>query len=152
MLTTFVTSSTFVLFSCVFYSISLLIYFNSLQSRFNVRMFCFVIREIRIRIYLPFLPDKVMTDLLCWEWQSSSIWACFKLVAHSWTQKHVTWHSGFSSECLLSISRAQHLNGLLTALKWYHTQQCKTILCPTILKGSKSLKTVFKSVSCKIFE
>jgi Ca2+/Na+ antiporter len=37
------------------------------------------IREIRIRIYLPFWPDKFMRDLHCWEWQQSSILALFSL-------------------------------------------------------------------------
>jgi hypothetical protein len=36
-----------------------------------------IFREIRIRIYLPFWPNKVMGDLHCWEWQQSSISAFF---------------------------------------------------------------------------
>jgi hypothetical protein len=44
------------------------------------------IREIRIRIYLPFWPDNVMRDLHCWVWKQSSISALFSL---SLTQGHI---------------------------------------------------------------
>jgi hypothetical protein len=37
------------------------------------------IREFRIRIYLPFWPDKGMTDLHWWELQQSGISALFSL-------------------------------------------------------------------------
>jgi hypothetical protein len=37
------------------------------------------LREIRIRIYLPFWPNKVMRPLYCWEWQQSNSSVCFSL-------------------------------------------------------------------------
>jgi hypothetical protein len=88
------------------------------------------IREFRIQMYLPFLPDKVMKALHCWECQQSSI-SPFLLVIHSRTQKHVDLTLRFDSECLLSIPRARHLNGLLTMPKKHHivdTQPCKSIM------------------------
>jgi hypothetical protein len=61
----------------------------------------------------------------------------------------------FASECLLSIPRSKHLNGLLTCWKtkhpWHYSSVKRSWLCPTI-KGSKSLETLFKRVLCKIFE
>jgi hypothetical protein len=41
----------------------------------------------------------------------------FQLVTHSWTQKTSYFTPRFASECLLSVSHEQQLNGLLTMLK-----------------------------------
>jgi hypothetical protein len=54
----------------------------------------------------------------------------FQLIfTHSWAQKHIAYFTpGFTSDSLLSVSRAQHLNSLLTMLKKHdilNTQQCK---------------------------
>jgi hypothetical protein len=44
-----------------------------LRLSFLLRITPDQIREIRIQIYLPFWPDKVLRDLHCWEWQQSNI-------------------------------------------------------------------------------
>jgi hypothetical protein len=87
-----------------------------LRSCFLQYFFLWII-TIRIWIYLPFWPDKVMRNLHCWEWQQSSISAFFffSSVTHGHKTCYLTLR--FASECLLSIPRAQHLNGLLTMLK-----------------------------------
>jgi hypothetical protein len=70
------------------------------------------IKEIRIRIYLPFWPDKVMGDL---HWGSSLVFQHFLLACHSITGTQTCFLTPmFASECLLSVRREQHLNGLLT--------------------------------------
>jgi hypothetical protein len=104
------------------------------------------IREIRIWICLPFWPDKVMRDLHLCEWQQSSISAFLRLSLMDTETYYLTFKA--ASECLLSMPLAQCWNNitsltLSSAKQWW--------LCPTI-KGSKSEETLFKSVSCKIFE
>jgi hypothetical protein len=49
----------------------------------------------------------------------------------------------FASECLLAVPCGQHLNGLLTMLKYHHildTQQCEAIMTLSHHKGKQIIK------------
>jgi hypothetical protein len=76
------------------------------------------IREIRIWIYLPFWPDKVMrVRIYTTESGSSPVFqlflACYSLI----DTKTCYLTRRLVSECLLSIPSAHHLNGFITMLK-----------------------------------
>jgi hypothetical protein len=89
------------------------------------------IREIRIRIYLPFWPDKVMRDLHCWGWQQASFSACSFSLVHDVT---CTWHSGWlhSAYCLYPV----HITWMACWKCWNNiTSQCKAMMTLSDHKG-----------------
>jgi hypothetical protein len=104
--------------------------------------------ELGIWIYLPFWPNKVMRDLHCWEWQQSlthghtniihvlDTQGCFRVPPANMLCTVLEWPADNAE--ILNITFLTLLSSV--KLSW---------LCLTI-EGSKSLETLFTSVSCKI--
>jgi hypothetical protein len=88
-------------------------------------------------------------------WFFFSLFELVELVAHSWTQVHVTWHSDLlqSVSCLYSV----HSNSMACWHCWNNTTYLTlssvklSWICLTI-KESKSLETLFRVFTCEIFE
>jgi hypothetical protein len=112
------------------------------------------LREFRIRIYLPFWPEKVMRDLHCWEWQQFIISALSSLSGSQIQKQLLVTQVCFRVSPDL-LPRAQRF---MACWQWWNKTTSLALssvkllwLCTTIM-GSKSFETLFQSVSCKIYK
>jgi hypothetical protein len=94
-----------------------------------------------------------MRDLHCWEWQQSRMSAVFSL-SHTHGHKNMLLDTQVCFSVppvytqFTSLEWSENNSNTFTSLTFSSVKL--SWLCPTI-KGSNSLETLFKSVSCKIF-